>query len=189
MTVTSNDIANQAIQFMGGNQPAVTGFSPNFDSSTAGKALAKIYVPAVATVARQFAWDFTRSSATLSLSGNVAPFPWALEYIYPAQAVQIWQLLPPALGDANNPLPVNWAVGNSLVSSVQTKVIWTNLANALVVVNNNPLESTWDPGFREAVVRLLASELAMAIAGKPDVAQSMLQSGSAFESVAEGRPD
>jgi len=37
------------------------------------------------------------------------------------------------------------------------------------------------------VVRALASELAMALFGKPDVAQMYLESGAAFESIGEGR--
>jgi hypothetical protein len=75
------------------------------------------------------------------------------------------------------------------VSSVQTKVIWTKQSGLLAVFNNAPAESTWDPGFREAVVRLLASELAMAVRGAPEAMQQLLQSGAAFEVIAEGRPD
>lgn len=189
MTATSTDVANEAIQLMGGNQPLVTGVAPNFDSSTNGVILSKIYVPAVQTVARQFAWDFGRNISPLNLTGNTAPFPWAFEYFYPASAVQIWQLVPPSFDDANNPLPTTWSVGNALFQGIQRKVIWTDLANALVVANNAPAESTWDPLFREAVVRLLASGLAMASAGKPDTAQAMLESGAAFESLGEGRAD
>ena len=187
MVTTSNDIANEAIQLMGGNQPFVTGLAPNFDSSVTGKALQKLYAPTVATVARQHEWDFARQTVALALSGNVAPFPWAYEYVYPANCVQLWQLAPAALTDANNTLPINSAVGNAIVGAAQAKVIWSNLQNANAVINSNPLEATWDALFREAVVRLLASALAMAIGGKPDVAQSMLESGGAFETLAEGR--
>lgn len=189
MTVTSQDVANQAIELMGGNQPPVTGYAPSFDDSTTGQALQKLYGPCVATVARQFGWDFARTQAALTPSGNSPPAGWAEEYLYPSQGVEVWQLLPPTLADPNAPLPINWAVGNAEVSSVQTKVIWSNLSGALAAYNNNPAESTWDPGFRESVVRLLASELALALAGKPDLAENYLQSGAAFESIGEGRPD
>ena len=110
--------------------------------------------------------------------------------MYPA-GVQLWQIMPNAAGqvDPNNPLPVNWAVANNIVGGAQTKVVQTNLANAMAVFNNNPAESTWDPLFREAVVRLLASEMAMAVAGKPDTSENLLQSGSAFETVGESRTD
>jgi hypothetical protein len=186
---TSNSVANAALLYIGYDGGAVTGFAPNFDSSTPGKALAGLYEPCVETVARQFGWDFGRAVVALTLTGNVAPVPWAYEYLYPSNGVELWQLQPPTVVDPNNPLPVNWSVGNNEVSSVQTKVVWTNLVNAVATYHNNPTEATWDPGFREAVVRLLASELAGALAGKPDMLQTMLESGSAMEQQAEARPD
>lgn len=172
---------------IGGNQPPVTGVAPNFDNSAAGKAAQLVYAPTVASIARQHSWDFSRQSMYLVGTGNTAPFPWAYEYIYPANCAQLWQIAPQALVDPNNPLPINWTVGNAIVNGVQAKVVWSNLQNAMAIINANPLESTWDSLFREAVVRLLASAMAMAMAGKPDVAQSMLESGGAFETLAEGR--
>jgi len=185
--VTSNDIANQALQLMGGNQPPVTGLAPTFDNSTAGIALQKLYAPCVATIAKQFEWPFVRSTVNLSLSGNTAPPPWTVEYVYPASAVEVWQLIPGTVLDANNPLPQNWSIGNSLVNGTQTKVIQTTIANAKAVVNNNPSENTWDVLFREAVVRLLASELSVALAGKPETSKLYLESGGVFTNLAETR--
>ena len=187
MTVTSTDIVNQAIMFFGDDQPLVTGVAPTFDSSPAGVAASKCYAPCVATVARQFGWDMARNTVALTLSGNTAPFPWEYEYLYPTNGIQVWQLMPATLTDMNNPLPVNWSVANDEVEGVQTKVILTNQATASAVYNNNPSENVWDPLFREAVVRLLASEMAMAIGGKPDLSEALLQSGGAFETLGEGR--
>ncbi len=187
MPVTSTDIANQAIQLIGDNQPEVTGFAPSFDDSTAGIALSKLYGPCVATVARQFSWDMARKTVQLLLSGNAAPFPWSFEYVYPSNGVDVWQVLPRTIADLNNPLPLNWVIANAVISGQQQRVIWTDLADAFVTYNNNPNENTWDSLFREAVVRLLSSELAMALAGKPDIQQSNLESGAAFESLGERR--
>ena len=189
MPITSNDVANQAIALIGDNQPLVTGQAPTFDSSVAGVALQKLYAPCVQTVARQFAWDMARKVVALTLSGNAAPFPWPFEYLYPPNGVEVWQLHPASIADPNNPLPYNWNVGNAVVSSQQQRVIWTDLANAQATYNNNPNENSWDALFRETVVRLLASELAMAVAGKPDVAQSYLESGGSFENIGEKRED
>jgi hypothetical protein len=189
MPITSNDVANQAIALIGNNQPAVTGQAPNFDNSTAGKALANLYGPVVATVGRQFAWDMARKTIGLTLSGNPAPFPWSFEYLYPPNGIEVWQVHPDAVADVNNPLPINWNVGNSVVSGQQQRVVWTNVASAFSTYNNNPNENTWDSLFRETVVRLLASELAMAIAGKPDAMESYLQSGGSFENIGEARED
>ncbi len=187
MPITSNDVANQALQDLGGNMPAVLGQAPTFDNSTAGKALQKLYVPTVQTVAKQFGWDFARCSVALALSGNAAPLGYSFEYIYPTNGVEVWQLMPAAIADENNPLPINWNVGNAVVAGTQTKVLWSNLASAQAIYNNVPQENTWDALFREAVVRLLTSVLAMAIAGKPDVAEAYLSSGAAFESIGETR--
>ena len=188
MADSSNAVANQAIQYIGDDQPAVQGTFPGFDNSTAGLALQKLYGPCVQTVARQFGWDFARQTVALTLSGNAAPIGFSYEYLYPG-TVEVWQLQPSAVADANNPLPQNWSVGNTLVAGQPTKVIWSNLQNAEATYNSNPVEAVWDPIFREAVVRLLASELSMAIGGRPDLGESLLQSGAAFESIGEGRPD
>lgn len=187
MTVTSTAIVNEALELIGNDGPPVTGVAPNFDSSAAGKAAAQVYQSTVAAVARQHAWDFARQNATLALSGNTAPFPWALEYVYPSNCLQLWQLAPASLVDANDPQPITWVVGNAVVSSVQTRVIWTNLANARAIFNGNPAEATWDSLFRETVTRLLASKLAMALAGKPDTAQGLLETVGSFQQIAVER--
>lgn len=188
MPVTSQQVANQAIQLIGDNQGApVSGFAPTFDNSTAGIALQQIYAPTVATVARSFGWDFARRVATLTLSGNPAPLDYSFEYLYPANGIEVWELVPTTITDPNNPLPQTWDVGNTLVNNVQTKVIWANLANALCTYNNNPSEATWDAGFVEAVVRLLASKLAMALAGRPDTEASMLAAAQAFSGADQTR--
>jgi hypothetical protein len=187
VTVTSTDIANQAIQMIGDNQPPVTGVAPTFDSSPAGVALSKIYAPCVQTVGRQFEWDMARSTIALTLSGNAAPFPWTLEYLYPTNGIEVWQLTPASLSDPYNPLPTTWVVANAVVTGAQKRVIHTNLASARAVYNNNPSEDTWDAEFRETVVRLLASELAIAIAGRPETADFLLRSAGSFEKIGEGR--
>ena len=185
--ITSNDIANQAIQLIGDNQPAVTGVAPNFDSSAAGVALSRLYMPCVQTVARQFGWDFARNTVTLATTGNHAPFPWTYEYLYPSNGVEVWQIAPPSLADPNNPLPINWDVANAVVDNAVVRVIHTNVSAAQAVFNTAPPESAWDSLFRETVVRLLASELAMALLGKPETAQGLIETGSAFESLGETR--
>lgn len=186
---TATDIANQALQLVGDNQPAITGNYPNFDDSTAGVAARNLYGPTVATVGRQFAWDFARTTEDLVLSGNPAPFPWDYEYLYPANCIQLWQIAPATLADPNNPLPTTWSVANNLVAGTQTKVVQTNVANAQAIFNNNPAPSTWDPGFREAVVNLLARCFALALAGRPDMAESLLSAAGTFTGIAIKRTD
>lgn len=185
---TATDIVNKALMLIGGNQAPVTGTAPNFDTSVAGKAAALLYPGAVLTVARQAGFDFARASVLLVASGNTPPVDYAYEYKYPTNGVQVWQLLPASIADPNNPLPITWTVGNAIVGGNSVRVIWTNLATASARYNGTPSDpSAWDSLFTEAVVRLLASELAMAIAGKPATSQGLLESGAAFENLAEGR--
>jgi hypothetical protein len=186
MPVTSADIVNQALQMVGDNMPAVQGNSPTFDDSTAGQAAQRLYAPAVATVGRLFEWDMARRTVVLTLSGG-APFPWDFQYLYPTNGLEVWQVMPGGLSDPNNPLPTTWVVANAVVSSAERKVIHTNVADAVAVYNNNPGPDVWDAGFREAVVRLLASEFAMAVAGRPETSQNLLQSFNAFVTAAKSR--
>lgn len=184
---TETDIVNQALQLIGDNQPEVSGNAPDFDSSPGGIAAARLYVPAVQTVGRLFEWDMARNTVALTLSPNAAPFPWSIEYRYPTNGIEVWQIAPASLSDPNNPLPINWAVGNVLINNVQSKVIWTNQAGALAIYNNNPGPDVWDAGFREAVVRLLASEFAVAVAGRPETAANLLESFNSFVAAAKTR--
>ena len=184
---TDADIVNQALQMVGDNQPAVEGTSPTFDNSTAGIAAQELYVPTVRTVGRLFEWDMARNTVALVLSGNTAPFPWALEYLYPTNGIEVWQVMPPTLADPYNPLPINWVTANTLVTGTQRKVIQTDLASAVAVYNNNPGPDVWDPLFTEAVVRLLASKFAQAVAGKPQTAADLLESFNAFVGAAKTR--
>ena len=188
--ITSNDIVNEAIQIIGNNQPYVTGTFPNFDTSPSGKAAAKTYQSVCSSVMRQTEWDFLRSTAILNArtSGTI-PAPWRCEYDYPVDQFgnpvpQIWQILPYNVptDDINmNPISYNWVVGYSS-DSPPAKVIWTNLRNAQVVYTRNPVgfETYWDALFRQAVVRMLASELAMAVSARPDTSRDAYETGGQF---------
>lgn len=190
--ITSNTIANQAIQLMGDNKPpTVVGEWPNFDDSTAGVALNLLYGACMATVQRQAMWDASRNQVALVATGNVGPFPppFTFEFGYPTNGIQVWQLAQTVEADPNDPQPYNYLVGNTLVSGAQKKVIWAEFASMVAIYNNNPTEAVMDPLFLEALRRLLASELSIALAGKPDTAQMLINSGSAFEGIGENRSD
>lgn len=193
MTTNTADIVNEALSLMGNNSPQVTGQAPTFDSSPAGVAAAALYTPCVAAVMRAFEYDFSRTQSALKVSGNGAPFSlgFSFEYLYPALALEIWQILDPSNMDANNPLPTDWVIGNTIVGTgalaVVTKVIWTNIAGALAVYDNNPPPSVWDYTFRDAAVRRLASAFSTALAGRPETAQVMLDSGNLAAALAAQR--
>lgn len=201
--VQSVDIVNRAIGLIGDNQPLVTGSgnypTPTFDTSPAGLAASVIYVDAVNTMARQHSYDCLRKTLALVLTGRVAPFPWAYEYQYPADMIQLWQIIPgsalPPAGnlapvwmlDNNDPKPTRWSVATDTISGIVTKVILSNDAGALAVYGAMPNENVWDAGFTHTVVRFLASELAMAIAGRPETSARELQNTGQFAAMAQRR--
>jgi len=121
MTITSADIVNQAIQLIGGfnNSGPVTGSPPNFDGTTLGIAAGTVYAEVVNAVARQFGWDFSRSVVTLSLTGSAAPMGYTYEYNYPTNGIQVRQLVPQTIADANDPRPIRWTVGNAVTGFTQ----------------------------------------------------------------------
>lgn len=188
---TQADIVNRATQFIGGynDQGPVTGTAPNFDGSPIGTAAGILYAGVVQTVGRQFGYDFSRNTAALALSGNTAPFPWTIEYLYPTNGIQVRTLLPASLVDPFDPLPINYIVANALVASTPTKVIHTDQANASATFTNQPPETLWDSLFTEEVVRLLAQELALAIPGRPDTSRDLLTEAQAFGTLGEARED
>lgn len=180
-------ICNRALYLQGNKAPEITGTYPNFDSSPPGKAAKWLYPEAVMTVGGLFEWDFARFTAALDLTVNVAPSPWTYEYLYPVDALQIWQVRPTTIEDPNYPLPVNWVRANAVVGGEQVSVIQTNIQFALAVYNNNPLPSTWSPNFTDAVVRWLSSGFAMALSGRPETQQNILTTATTMLQQAMGR--
>lgn len=183
------DIVNRAVQLVGGynNNAPVTGSAPTFDGSVIGLAAGTIYNEVVQAVGREFGFDFSRNTADLVPTGNTPPAPWSQEYLYPASAVQVREIMPDTIVDPNDPLPTNWTVGNALVAAVPTKVIWTNLADAQAIISNTPPEALWDPLFAEAVVQMLGARLEMATAGRPDTMKAVMEMGASTTQVATGR--
>ena len=189
MTVTSTDIVNEALVDIGWNEVSVTGVAPTFDNTTAGLILQRIYQPCVAAVLRGYPFECAKQiGLALTLSGNAAPLPFSYEYIFPANCVQFLQLMPGTISDVNDPLPQLWDVGNSQVSSVMTKVIWTNVQNARGAYTISPTEAIWDAGLRQAVVKRLGRDLALALS-KPDLAAVMSEEMMQDAAMAMARTD
>ncbi len=189
MTYTSTSVVNEALAAIGYDGAPVTGAAPNFDSSIPGIIAAEVYSPCVEAVARAHQWSFARTTAALSATGNAAPFPWSYEYAFPAYCVDVWQLSPSSITDRFNPTPVTWARGISVVSGVQSSVIWTNLASARAVFNGNPHESAWDSIFHQSVVNYLAHRFAIANLGKPDLMAAYLEEWGQTMQLGIGRDD
>jgi hypothetical protein len=189
MATSSTQVVNEALGLIGFDGPAVTGVSPGFDSSTAGKAAALYYVPAVTAVARMHGWDFARTVAAMVTSGNTAPFPWSYEFLYPGNCAQFLEISSPTIADPNNPVPYDKARGTSIVNGVQVSVIWANISPAVGIFTGLPVESTWDGLFEADVIRYLASQFAMSQLGKPDAANQYFEAVGALTQTGASRSD
>jgi hypothetical protein len=189
------DIVNRAVQLIGGynNQGPVTGTPPTFDGTPIGLAAGVVYYDVVATVAREFKFDFSRKTAALAVPPGPAqtpPEPWQFMYMYPADGLQIRQVMPSSGLDPNDPQPVLWSVQNVIVESAPVKVILTNVGPAATVVyTNTPPEAIWDQLFTQAVERLLASVLSTAIAGRPATSERYLGESQNFSQAGSQRGD
>jgi len=191
---TSADIVNRALEMVA-SQVKVTGNDPAYDASVAGNAAGVLYRPAVEMLLRQLDPDFARTAASLIAQANgtlVALTKWTQEYIYPSTALRLRQIRP-AKGDYDelDPQPVRGEVMADPLSvpGGPVKVVMTNQANAIAVFTSSAAgvgaESLWDAAFQEAAARRLANPLAMALAGRPDFARSLLEESDQFAQLAE----
>jgi hypothetical protein len=189
VATTDSDIVNRAIALVGIVSQPISGSIGSFTPAAEKAAVAAnyLYPSVVQTVARQYGYDFSRNVAALVTTGNTPPIGWTFEYAYPTNGIEVRQVIPPSVTDANNPTPVRWTVGNHAGTASFTKVIWSNTTTASAVFTNQPTPDLWDAGFTEAVVRLLGSEMAMALAGKPETSKMTFETEQMFEQSAQTR--
>ena len=188
---TVEDICNRAVAEIA-ELPSitpVTGISPPAgDSLAAANACSILYQPTFLALLRQYEWDFARRTQGLIS----APTPgeelagWQYEYLYPSDCIQLRQVVPPwGSIPTNDPQPVRHAVS---FNGLTAKVVLTNVANAVAVYTAEVDDPTlWDADFTEAMVRALASALALTLAGRPDFAREKLGEAGQFEGLAESR--
>jgi hypothetical protein len=168
----------------------VTGINPPAgDSIAAANAASLLYQPIYLAILRQFEWDFAKKVAPLVAATAPPLVPWLYQYLYPADCIQFRQVAPPpGTIDPNDPQPLRHAVADDDRGGTAQKVILANQAAALGVYTADVADPTlWDWGFAEAMVRALASALALTLAGRPDFSREKLSEAAQFESIAESR--
>lgn len=173
----SVDIVNRALAQIASQQKisAFVGTSPEQIAAST------LYVGAWQLMAREMSPEFARSEGVALVPfGAVLPPHWSQCYSYPDDCLRLLQVLPPTY-DIDDPQPVPWSVGNI---GAANHVIMTNQAGALATfITTLITEDQWDQTFTEAVVRYLASELAMPIGGRPDFArQKLVEAGQLMSS-------
>ena len=184
MAFTQTGAVNEALQFIA----AQTQITSLVDGSPAAIAASVIYQPTVQLLMRELDPDFAMFTAPLTLSPAVTPVPpWAFEYLYPTDAVRLRQVRPAAANYvAFDPQPVRAQVAFDIIAATNTKVILTNQPNALAVYTSSTVvEAQWDSVFYDAFVRRLANPLAMALSGRPDFAEKILEQSAMMAQTAE----
>ena len=187
MPQNSVNVVNEALNFIA-SQTQITSLT---DGSAAANAATVLYAPTVQLMLRELDPDFARIVNPLAIAAGTPPPPWTYQFAYPGDCLRMRQVRPPAngagsLADPNNPYPVKANVGVATVATVLTKVIWSNQQNALgVYTSSNVTEAIWDAVFTDAVVRRLASPLAMALSGRPDFAREILETSAQVAATAE----
>ena len=178
---TDTDICNRALAECVARY-TLTGTLPNFDQSTAAKACALLYTPVWQMLLRDQDTEFSRQTANLATAG-AATYPWSNAYAYPLDCLKIRSVVP-ATWNQNDPQAIRWSEQNQSISSTPTRIILTNVpAAVLVYTTSNLTPDVWDSTFQEAVVRFLASQLALTLSGRPDLAKGLLgQAGQIIQS-------
>lgn len=178
---TATDVCNRALAEAIA-QYTLSGTNPAFDASAAAKACGLLYDPAWQMLLREQDTEFSRFTGTL-VAGGIATYPWSNAYLYPSDCLKIRTVVP-ATWDPNDPQAIRWSEQNQIISTVPTRIILTNVPSAkLVYTTSNVTPDVWDFSFQEAVVRFLASQLALAVAGRPDLSRALLgQSGGILQS-------
>lgn len=170
---TSADIVNRALAEIG-QQQTVTGTLPTFDGSSTGIAAGQLYQAAVNMLLRNEDYEFSKAYVVLTQTAATPVPPWAYQFFYPSDCLRVRQVCP-RTWDALDPQAVTWDVQTVVILSVPTRVILSNEGNAgLFYTTSNVTENEWDPMFAEAAVRYIASEMVIAIGGRPDLSEKKL---------------
>lgn len=171
---TAASIVNQSLQQIGAQAQYVSGAIGTWSVTTAGQAAATLYQPTVNLLLREMDPEFARTVATLAASAATPAFPFTNAYTYPTDCQRIRQVWPSTYNTLD-PQPSLWSEQDAIVAAVHTRVIFTSFGSAMLTyTTSNVTEDEFDPIYQEVLVRLLASELVIAIGGRPDLSKEKL---------------
>lgn len=167
---TSADIVNRALSLAG----VKLSIGDLQDGTEQSIIALQHYTLTVWTLLRLQDHEFSRKVAPLLQSGQIPPPGWDFEYRLPSDWLKVRSIVPTNFS-LNNPRPVRWNVGVSVIGGIETNVIWTNVDSAqLAYTTNLVTEDNWDAGFTETVVQYLSSSLAPLLAPKDDKGQQAM---------------
>lgn len=185
---TQVDIYNQAAARIGV-------FNDTIQSTTEASKIVNVcnalYNGMVDYVLADFPWKFAERRVLLSSLGT-PPTNWGYRYAYPSDCVTARYLTVPGCRNPRSTQQIPFQIGTDGVA----REIYTDMPDAELVYTSRVTDlNLWGPIAVSALVYRLASELAMPMSVKPDVANSALSgyyrevSRAAAAALNEGTPD
>lgn len=196
MATTVTELVNQALRRIGYK----TEIGYIFEGSEASRAALTVYGQTRDDILRSKDWPFARRSVALTVlktapvggygltpwSDAYPPAPWIYEYAYPTDCVEMRAVRPtPTVIVEMDPQP-NIFVEASDTTQAPSKVVLTNLANALAVYTGRIIDmSQWEPMFTEAFVDALGRRMAAALGASGDAVKMQYQLEQASAAAAD----
>lgn len=189
MANTKTSVFNDALNNLG-----VGGVTIDTEVSVAAQLLSSNYDACRQEVLSQLDWPFATVVKPLVLSGNYTPPPdWLFAYTYPTQALAVWKvynaaiIFSPQLIEQSVIVPYAPPISNILSYQKygepfnrvldpdgQQQIILTNCQSAYARMTYDlPDPGMWDTHFTKVMAWYLASEVAMDLTGRDDLAEKM----------------
>jgi hypothetical protein len=169
---SSLDLSNANDALARISEAPISSFTEN---STKARIIARLYPRVRGLMFAAGDWRFATARAALVPSGASAPFPWAYEYLLPANVARPRMVLAgglPADGVTLEPVPFEEGVNAAGTAGV----IRTDVSPATLVYTMELIDpALWDAGFTSSFTIQLAAEIALGITGNGNVAQAMRQ--------------
>ena len=179
-TTTEVDVCNKALAQVGGRAIASLG-----DTSVEGIACNREYADARDALLKEFTWGFARKQVDLVIKAGETVEGWAYVYTYPTDCVMPREIFNPTgqsvsaayRVDVDVPISTGRIEFERYVSAdLGTELICTDQVDAILVYTSRvETVALYTTQFTQALVHLLASQLAMPIAKDAQLALTQHQ--------------
>ena len=200
MALSPEHVVNMALRRIG--YPIPVGYL--LEGSPAARVAVELYGQTRDELMRAADWDFARQSAVLVLlktspvggygwanpwSSIFPPVPWNFEYAYPTGCLMVRSVrTTPTLLNVYDPQPNIFTLADD-PSVTPSKVILSNLANAVAVFTGRITDpAQWNDSFTEALVAALATRLQAALNPEPNADKERMEQEVQAGGMAIARP-
>jgi len=152
------------------------------EASNEARVCSLFYEEARDFVLRDRPWNFAKKRVVLADAG-APPAEWGFKYTYPSDCLKTRYIVPAGLRNPRNDQRVQFEVANENGQ----RVIYTNQEAAELVYTYRVTDPTlFDPMFSSVLAYRVASEVAMPLSAKPDLAKAARDAYRAEIEIASG---